>query len=100
MEIRIEGDAELLKGLREEFFRELGDNAEVRDVTSVQPGELREVLLVSLVVALGGPVVVKGIVEIVKAYLAHRESMRKLDYDQQVRLILLKDDGTVEPVSL
>lgn len=98
MEIRIEGDAALLEGLRDEIFKGLGENAEVRDVTSVRPGELREPFLVALVVALGGPAVVKGVVEIVKAYLAHRESMQKLNYDQQVRLILLKDDGSVEPM--
>ena len=66
MEIKIEGDTTLLNDLRKELSKKLGKDSEVRDVISTAPGELREPVLVSIVVALGGPAVVTGVVKIIQ----------------------------------
>ena len=82
----VEGDPDLLEELRREIETSLGAKARLEPVTSTAAGEFREPLLVGLIVGLGGPAVVKGIVEIIDRVFTHRERMGEL------RLKVLEDD--------
>jgi len=76
MELQIEASSEDLSRLRQMLDEELGERADVQVLSSTAPGELREPLLIGLVVALGGPVIVKGVVTIVTRWMEHRERMK------------------------
>ncbi len=72
---------------------------------------LSEPIIISLIVALGGPVIVKSIREIIKRRYEHLEEMRKLDTQlrtsemdhefkmTELRLRVVGDDGTERVVS-
>jgi hypothetical protein len=78
-QLRIEGAPEDLEEIRRQLFAELGDDLELDEMSSQGAGELREPVLIGLVVALGGPQVVKGVVKVLDRYMLHRERMRALD---------------------
>jgi hypothetical protein len=58
--IRIEGPPEVLEGLRQDLLEEAGDQVDVEPVSVAVPGELREPLVVAILVALS-PVTAVGI---------------------------------------
>ncbi|GAA1589188.1 hypothetical protein GCM10009789_48550 [Kribbella sancticallisti] len=76
----LEGDPELLEELRKQIEADLGAEARLEPVTSTAAGEFREPLLIGLILALGGPAVVKGIVAIVDRVLTNRERMAELRF--------------------
>ena len=82
----IEGDPELLEELRREIEATLGAQAQLEPITSTAVGEFREPIIIGLIVALGGPAIITGIVDIVDRVLTHRERMAEL------RLKVLEDD--------
>lgn len=92
-DIRIQADSDDLEDLRRTLFEELGPDLELQEVSSIAPGELREPVLVSLVIVLG-PVVVREFAAVVKRWMAHREKMKALE----LRMEILAEKP--EPVSL
>jgi len=88
-ELEIEAPPEELEELRQLILAELGEKADLQEVTSARAGELREPVLVSLVVALGGPAVVTGVVAALKAWFKHREEMEKLKQPQKLEELKL-----------
>lgn len=71
----IRGTAEDLEELRRLIETDVGAKARLHPVTSAQSGELREPVLIALIVALGGPAVTHAIAGALKQYLQHKETM-------------------------
>lgn len=78
IDLVIEGEAEALAWLSLEITKTLTE-ADLETVTSQHSDELREPFIIALIVALGGPAMVKGVVKIVDRYFQHLEEMRKQD---------------------
>jgi hypothetical protein len=80
-ELMIEMPREDLKDLRSFLLEKGPDNLDVQDLNQISPGVQREPILIALVIALGGPVVTKQIVSLIKDWLAmkHEERMLKLN---------------------
>lgn len=78
LDVRIQAESEDLEDLRRTLLAELGPELEIQEVSSTAPGELREPVLISLVISLG-PIVVKEFADVVKRWLEHREQMKELD---------------------
>src|SRR5262249_12009348 len=76
MELQIEASSEDLSALRRQLEEELGEQLDVQELSSTAPGELREPVLIGLVVAMGGAAVTRGVVSVVKAWMKHREVMK------------------------
>lgn len=103
-DLLIEGDPELLDWISERIESELGASAALERATSINEDEFREPFTIALIVALGGPAIIQGIVAIIDRALEHREKMRALDIvGQQVeqqgqqpdlRLALVAGDDT------
>jgi hypothetical protein len=55
-----------LEDLRQMLLKEGDDRIELQEISSAGAGEFREPVLTSIIIALGGPVVVKAVVEVVK----------------------------------
>jgi hypothetical protein len=89
MEIQIQASPDDLEDLRQFLYQEASD-IELQEISSTAPGELREPILISLIVALGGPVVVTGFVEIVKRWMEHRENIRKMELEHQKQMTKLE----------
>jgi len=66
--------------LHKYLLSELDDSIDLQEINEISPGFNREPLLIALVVALGGPVVTKQIVGLIKEWLRlrHKEKMAKL----------------------
>ena len=79
MELQIDAPPQDLEDLRQMLLKEGGGGIELQEISSAGVGELREPVLISIVVALGGPVVVKAVVDIVRKWAEHREAMRRLE---------------------
>lgn len=79
MDLIIEGHPTELEWLRREIDRELGPDARLEAVPAQGADELSEPIIVSLIVALGGPVIVKSVRDIIKRRYEHKEEMRRLD---------------------
>ena len=88
-ELEIEAAPEELEELRQLILNELGEKVDLQEVTSARAGELREPVLISLVVALGGPAVVTGVVSALKAWYKHREEMAKQHRSQKLEQLKL-----------
>jgi len=83
MDLIIEGQPAELEWLRKEIDRELGPQAQLEAVPSQDSEEMNEPLLVALIVALGGPVIVESIKEILERRYQHLEEIRRLDLQQR-----------------
>jgi hypothetical protein len=90
------GSPEELEELRQELERELGRDAHVEPAT--KNVEYNEPITIGLIVAFGGPKVVKGVVKVVKGYMEHRERMQKMRSEReqareenQLRFMILED---------
>ena len=93
-QIRVEADPEALESLRAELLAQFGDELDMQEISSMAPGELREPILIGLVIALGGPKLVAGVVDAIDRWLRHRERTKALD----MRFALLREKA--EPVTL
>jgi Effector Associated Constant Component 1 len=96
MELQIEASADDLRDLRRMLEDELGDKADVLPLSSIAPGELREPLLIGLVVALGGPLVVESAATIISRWMEHRENMK----DKELARLKLLVDGRSKQISV
>lgn len=99
----MEGRPAELEWLRKEIDGELGAEAELEAVP-LQDGEnLNEPLLVAVIVALGGPAIVKSVQGILERRYQHLEEIRRLEGQQRdsemrhafemTELALKLDDG-------
>jgi hypothetical protein len=82
-DLLIEGTPEDLEQLRVEIEHELGRSAHVEPVTSLGTDEYREPITIGLIIAFGGPRIVKGVVRVVNRFMEHREQMAKLENARQ-----------------
>jgi len=103
----VEGSPEDLEQLRELLEQEFGANAAVQPVTSSEAGQLREPILIALVIALGGPVITREIAKVIRRFMEHREAMKGLDQDlrraemdHEFRMALVGADDEERPVTL
>lgn len=80
-DLLIEGSPEELEELRQELERELGRDAHVEPAT--QNVEYGEPITIALIVAFGGPKIVKGVVKVVKRYMEHRERMQEMRNERE-----------------
>jgi len=103
----IEGSPETLEQLRRLLERELGTDAAVQPVTSSQSGQLREPVLIALIVALGGPVLAREVAATIRRFMEHRETMAEAENaraaserDHEFRMALLSADEHERPVTL
>lgn len=85
MDLIIEGHPAELEWLRREIEAELGAEADVEAETASNPIELSEPLIISLIVALGGPVVVRKIADVLKRRYAHVEKMAEIEKELRLR---------------
>lgn len=111
MDLSIEGNPAELEWLRQEIERRLGPEAELEAVASQDTVELKEPFLIGLVVALGGPIIVEAIRDVLKARYEHRAEMEALsvrlresemDHEfemTELRLSVIGEDGEKRPVS-
>ena len=103
----LEGSPDDLEELRELLEQEFGPDAAVQPITSSEAGQLREPILIALIVALGGPVVTSELAKVIRRFLEHRETMtdlgndlKKAEMDHQFRLALVGSDDKERPVTL
>ena len=111
MDLIIDGHPAELEWLRREIDRELGPDAQLEAVPSQDADELREPIIISIIVALGGPTVVTAIRDILKRRYEHKEELRRLDTDlrrsemeheyaiTELRLRIKSQDGEERTVS-
>lgn len=111
MDLIIEGHPAELEWLRREIERELGAEAQLEAVPSQDSEELREPIIISLIVALGGPTVVKAIRDIIKRRYQHKDEVKRLDvqlresemkheYEMtELRLRLAGEDGNERDIN-
>jgi hypothetical protein len=111
MDLIIEGHPTELEWLRREIEKELGPDAELEAVPAQDADELREPIIISLIVALGGPVIVEAVSGILQRRYQHKEEMQRLDvqlresemqheYDMtELRLQIQTPDGEGRPIS-
>jgi hypothetical protein len=79
VDLIIEGHPAELEWLRRQIEAEVGRDAQLEAVPSQESDKLSEPIIISLIVALGGPVVVTSVAGIIKRRYQHKEEMRKLD---------------------
>jgi hypothetical protein len=103
----IRASAADLEELRRRIELEVGRDARLEPVTGAQAGQLREPILIALIVALGGEQLTRAVAEVIKRYLDHKERMQQLaddraakDADRQVTLALLGADDTEQPTTV
>jgi hypothetical protein len=77
VQIRVEGTSEDLEQLRRELLDGLGSEVRVQPIPSRAPGELREPILIGLVVAIA-PIAIESFRKAVERYMEHRETMEEL----------------------
>lgn len=80
--IRIEGPAEALEAIQRDLEAELGDQLEVEPVSTAVPGELREPVLVGLILTAGAAIakVAGGVIE---RNIQYRERMDELRFYEE-----------------
>ena len=96
----IRGDADNLEELRRAIEAEIGPDARPFPYASAEDGQLREPILIALIVALGGPALTKAIAGVVTRYLEHKEIMLKLalqDGSGNEKPVTLADLGATHP---
>jgi len=77
VQIRVEGTPEDLEQLRRDLQDAMAGEARIQPVSSSAPGELREPVLVALVIALA-PVAIDNLRRTIERYLEHRETIEEL----------------------
>lgn len=89
--IRIEGSPETLEGLRRELMAALGGGAEVEAISSAVPGELREPVLVGLLISFSttAAVAIRTAGSIIERRMAH------LERKELLRIYREKDDAEI-----
>jgi len=100
--LHIEGQPEVIEEFRKFVFDESPEVARaLRPVHAMTPGFQREPLVIALVVALGGPVIVKELCGLVKRYfdLVSQREAQKHQIDV-LRLLLEQDDRRKSSVSI
>jgi hypothetical protein len=75
--IRIDGPSDVLEGLRQSLIAAAGDGVEIEPVATGVPGELREPLLVGMIITSTG-VSIKTIGDVVMRYMQHLERKEEL----------------------
>ena len=80
-ELRIEMSRDDLEDLRSFLLESGGDELEVQELNEISSGFQRQPILIALVVALGGPIVTKQVVSLIKEWLRlrHEEKVIKLN---------------------
>jgi hypothetical protein len=81
MDLIIEGHPAELEWLRRQIEAECCDDAALEAVPEQGAEELREPLIIALIVSLGGPVLVKSIVDVLKRRYQHIEEMEEIARD-------------------
>ena len=111
MDLVVEGHPAELEWLRREIEKELGAEAQLEAIPSRDSEELREPFIIALIVSLGGPALVGGLVQVLKRRYAHKEEMERINTELRVaemnheykltelRLKVMKDDDHEEPIS-
>lgn len=89
--IRIEGPPEVLEEVRQELVEELGESIEIQPLTTAVPGELREPMLVALLVSTGAVAIRTG-GSVAKRVMTH------LERRQALQIFREKDDQEI-PIS-
>lgn len=96
-EIRIEEmSAEEFKDLRNFLLERGSDEIEPQEIHDMSPGFQKEPIIIALVVALGGPVIVRQVVSLVKEWLRLRYKER----DTKMKIIAKHAEGRKQEVSL
>ena len=93
-DLTIEGDPAVLEWLRRCIEEELGTDANLEAVPSRDADELREPLIIALIVSLGGPTIVKGIVSILKRRYDHREEIERIRAELRIAEMAHERDMT------
>ncbi|HVD40596.1 MAG TPA: hypothetical protein VNC16_06280 [Solirubrobacterales bacterium] len=111
MDLIIEGQPEELEWLRREIEQALGGEAQLEAVADEDDEEMKEPLLIALIVALGGPKIVEGVKEIVERRYEHKEEMRRLEVQlhegemsheyklAKLDFQLVSEDGSKRPIA-
>ncbi|HEX7461827.1 MAG TPA: hypothetical protein VF317_06610 [Dermatophilaceae bacterium] len=84
MDLIIEGHPAELEWLRREIEQDCGDDAALEAVPAHDGEELREPLIIALVVSLGGPATVRSIAGVLKRRYQHVEEMRRIANEQRL----------------
>jgi hypothetical protein len=80
-ELRITGNNQILEEIRQTLYEEIPE-INLTEINETKPGELGEPFLIGLVIALGGATLTKAIAEVLKRWMEHRETMKKLSLIQ------------------
>lgn len=101
----IEGDAESLEWIRREIESRVGADADLEPGYAVSGGNFNEPMLISLIVALGGPAIVLAVRDVLARRYTHIERMRELEIAAgrppgAALTLSLNDDGSERPVEL
>jgi hypothetical protein len=111
MDLIIEGHPTELEWLRRAIDQKVGPDAQLEAVPAQDQDELSEPIIISLIVAFGGPVIVKAVRDIIIRRYEHMEEMHRLDvqlresemrheYEMtELRLRLVDDDGSERPIT-
>ena len=109
MDLIIEGNPAELEWLRREIEDELGAEADLEAQTSsTDPDTLNEPLIIALIVALGGPVVVRKVADVLKRRYQHKETIAEiakelrlgeLQIESELRLKQVEADGRRRPLT-
>jgi hypothetical protein len=83
IDLLIEGDPVELQAIRSEIERSVGSEAQIEPINSIVSGELREPILIGVIVALGGPAIVRSVVKILRDRYAHVEAMERLENERE-----------------
>lgn len=100
LEVKIQATPEELEELRKFIFDEMGDSIDLQEIASTEAGELREPLLIAIIVALGGPAVVTGFVEVMNRWMEHREKMEELHNKHELLKLQLLLEANSRDISL
>lgn len=87
-EVKIEMEPGELVSLRNYLLKHGSEALEPQEIQEVSPGLQREPILISLIVALGGPVIVKELASLLKEWMRVRqeERMKKAELEHKERI--------------
>lgn len=86
-EIKIEMASEDLADFRNFLLEKGSDELEPQEINEVSPGFQREPIIISLVVVLGGPVIVKEFVSLAKEWLQLRQEERLRRFEMKLAVL-------------